>query len=239
MDSSTLFVVSPHFDDAAFGCGAALSRHPGSIVCTVFAGAPRVARVTSWDRRAGFTDSDAALQARRREDDRALDLLGGQARRLPFLDSQYGIEQSINAVANALADAWNACGRPRVIAPLGLFHSDHVLASDACCALFSRQAMPELILYEDALYRRMRHVVRERLETLSRRGFRLELETGGPLVDAQRSARAATQKWRSVRAYRSQLRALGDPHPNDLIEPERYWRLSFDRSIGWRPAART
>ncbi|PTB22459.1 PIG-L family deacetylase [Trinickia symbiotica] len=232
MVSSILFVVSPHFDDAAFSCGAALATHPRSIVCTVFAGAPAMPLSTSWDRRAGFLHSDAALQARQREDDRALDVLGAQPRRLPFLDSQYGASPSCEAVERALGDTWQSCGRPTVLAPLGLFHSDHALASDACCALFVQEAMPDLILYEDALYRRMRHVADERREALARRGLRLELETAGPLLDAQRNAGAAARKWRSVRAYRSQLRALEDAHPNDLVEPERYWRLSFDRKAG-------
>jgi LmbE family N-acetylglucosaminyl deacetylase len=233
MESSALFIVSPHFDDAAFSCGMLLAAHPGSTVCTVFGGAPAVPMSTSWDRSSGFLRSDEAVRARRLEDRRALALLDARGLHLEFPDAQYQTPltpQSVEAMRDALVEAWKSCGCPSVIAPLGLYHSDHVVVSDVCCAIFSRGDIPELFLYEDALYRRIRHVSRERRETLAQRGLRLDPDAEGRLLGARRSTRAATQKWRSVRAYRSQLRALGDSHPNDLVEPERYWRLSVDRS---------
>ncbi|MCK7501425.1 MAG: PIG-L family deacetylase [Comamonadaceae bacterium] len=46
-------VVSPHLDDAVFGCGAWLAARPGCIVATVFAGEPpELAALTDWDVRA-------------------------------------------------------------------------------------------------------------------------------------------------------------------------------------------
>jgi LmbE family N-acetylglucosaminyl deacetylase len=226
MHSSPLFVVSPHFDDAVFSCGMVLAAHPGSTVCTVFAGAPPLAMSTSWDRSAGFLHSDAAIEARRREDDRALALIGARGLRLPFLDAQYENPPPARAVGEALLQAWDTCGRPPVVAPLGLYHSDHVLVSDACCALLEAGRLPGLTLYEDALYRRIRHVLRERREALARRGLRLQAAAPGDCFAEPPVPGAASRKWRSVRAYRSQLRALADAHPNDLVEPERYWRLS-------------
>jgi LmbE family N-acetylglucosaminyl deacetylase len=229
MNSSALFVVSPHLDDAAFSCGMLLAAHPGSTVCTVFAGAPAVPMSTEWDRCAGFPHSDAAMQARLLEDDRALEQLGASGIRLPFLDAQYETPPSAEALTHALIEAWETCRRPPVVAPLGLYHSDHVLVSDACCALLAQSDTQELVLYEDALYRRIRNSVRERREALAARGFQLEPDVECTLLGTRRSTRAATQKWRSVRAYRSQLRGLADAHPNDLVEPERYWRLLVAR----------
>jgi LmbE family N-acetylglucosaminyl deacetylase len=232
MESSALFIVSPHYDDAAFSCGMLLAAHPGSTVVTVFGGAPAVPMSTSWDRSSGFLHSDEAIRARRLEDRRALALLDACGLHLEFFDAQYedATPQSVEAMPNALVEAWKCCGCPPVIAPLGLYHSDHVIVSDVCCAIFSRGDIPELVLYEDALYRRIRHMSRERRETLAQRGFRLDPEADGRLLGTRHSPRAATQKWHSVRAYRSQLRALGDSHPSDLVEPERYWRLSVDRA---------
>jgi len=31
--SPRLFIVSPHFDDAVFSCGALLAAHPDAAVC--------------------------------------------------------------------------------------------------------------------------------------------------------------------------------------------------------------
>ncbi|GLU32033.1 hypothetical protein Busp01_18750 [Trinickia caryophylli] len=234
MTALPLFVVSPHFDDAAFGCGTLLALHPGSVVCTVFAGRPSLPMSTSWDRSAGFAHSDAALEARRREDDRALSILAARGVRLGFLDSQYETPQSMQAIADALLDAWRAADSPPVVAPLGLFHSDHRLASDAVCDLLARGALPSAVAYEDALYRRIPNEMRARREALARRGFELDATLPDALAPLT-GARAAAPKWRSVRAYRSQLRALDDAYPHDLAEPERYWRLLAKHRTRYRP----
>ena len=48
-----------HCDDAVFGCGSLLARHPGSVVVPVFAGRPQTYdAVTPWDEAAGFGDGD-------------------------------------------------------------------------------------------------------------------------------------------------------------------------------------
>lgn len=235
MSPSPLFVVSPHLDDAVFSCGMLLALHPGSVVCTVFAGTPKPPLSTSWDLAAGFPDSDAAMQARMREDDRALALLDARPIRLAFTDSQYQRSFAIEALAGALHEAWERSGRLDFVAPIGLYHSDHVRVADACCSLLASPRMTSLIVYEEAVYRHIGRIASERRGGLAAKGIVATAdveETLGPI----RSAHAATRKWRSVRAYRSQLRALHDAHPNDLVEPERYWRLSLARSAYRRPA---
>ena len=235
MNSSPLFVVSPHLDDAVFSCGMLLALHPGSVVCTVFAGAPKPPLSTSWDAAAGFRDSDTAMQARLREDDRALALLDAQPIRLALTDSQYRQSFTIETVARQLHEAWKRSGRPVFVAPIGLYHSDHILVADACCSLLTSAKIASLFAYEEAIYRHIGRIGRGRRDALATKGIvsTPDIEdTLGPL----RSARAATRKWRSVRAYRSQLRALDDAHPNDLVEPERYWRLSFARNVYRRTA---
>ena len=59
-----VLIVSPHLDDAAFSCAALLDRPRPADVLTVFAGTPDPPRRTSWDKRTGFDDSDAAMTAR-------------------------------------------------------------------------------------------------------------------------------------------------------------------------------
>ncbi len=221
-----LFVVSPHLDDAVFSCGMLLASHPGSLVCTVFCGVPAPPQRTAWDASAGHRDSSDALRARLAEDDRALALLGARAVRLPFLDSQYGTTPTLADLAGALTDTWRASGSGRLVAPLGLYHSDHVLVGEACRLLVRQQRIPGAILYEDALYRTIRGVLRQRYDTLCREGYALCALDAHPralaLLRPLRAPGSANAKWRAVRAYRSQLRALADPHPSDLVEPERY-----------------
>jgi len=234
-----LFVVSPHLDDAVFGCGMLLATHPGSTVCTVFAGRPTPPMQTDWDRAAGFKDSDEALPARLREDDRALAIVGAHAIRLPFLDSQYvagapSRAPTREAVAAALLRAWRAAPRtkagsaPILVVPLGLYHSDHLIVASACRTLLREGAAPHAVAYADALYRRIAGTIDAARNVLLTEGFALKPfdDTLAGSIGPIGNARAASAKWRAVRAYRTQLSALGDAHPNDLLEPERYWQLA-------------
>jgi LmbE family N-acetylglucosaminyl deacetylase len=216
------FVVSPHLDDAVFSCGMLLATHPGSVVCTVFAGEPPTRQVTSWDRACGFEDSHEAMLTRRREDQRALALCGARPVHLDFLDAQYGSPPDVSEIAKEIAAAWRASGIRKLIVPLGLYHGDHLTTSEAWCLLLQARMPSSCIAYEDALYRTQRGIVREKRESLVRAGVWTQ-----PLPDHVLGSRsggvAAAAKRRAVRAYRTQLRALNDPYPYDLAEPERFW----------------
>jgi LmbE family N-acetylglucosaminyl deacetylase len=209
-----LFVVSPHLDDAVFSCGMLLASHPASVVCTVLAGAPEVPQRKQWDVDSGFADSCAALA-----------LLAADPVRLPFLDSQYGAPRSMTRVAAALAGEVQQHPDFMLLVPLGLWHPDHIFVSSACCEMLRMLKRCECIFYEDALYRTLPGVARQRRELLASRGFSLAAPSSeNPSQTA--APGAAAFKRRSARAYRSQLRAFADPYPNDLAEPERYWQWS-------------
>ncbi len=221
------FVVSPHMDDAVFSCGMLLASHPGSIVCTVFCGEPDPPQQTPWDTSAGFEDSSTAMRARIAEDEQALAIVGARALRLPFFDSQYGDTPSVEALVRALTRAWRRTGAPRLVAPLGLYHSDHVLVGDACRLIAQRERAYDVIVYEDALYRAIEDVASRRYAELSGNGIGFA-PLPEPIAHTFRGAGAAAVKRRAVPAYRSQLRALDDPYPRDLAEPERYMQLVID-----------
>jgi LmbE family N-acetylglucosaminyl deacetylase len=224
ISSAPCFVVSPHLDDAIFSCGMLLATHPGSVVCTVFAGEPPTRQVTPWDEAAGFADSHEAMHTRWREDRHALSLCSARAVHLDFLDSQYASLPAAEQVAEQIARAWQESGIATLVVPLGLYHSDHLATSDACCLLLRARQPAACIAYEDALYRTRRGIVREKRECLARAGVHTT-----PLPDdalgMRSSGAAAAAKRRAVCAYRTQLRALNDPYPYDLAEPERFWWL--------------
>jgi LmbE family N-acetylglucosaminyl deacetylase len=214
--------ISPHLDDAVFGCGQLLAAHPGSLVVTVFAGAPsRAVALTDWDRRCGFTSADEAIDVRRREDAAALALIGAQPVWLGFADSQYGQTPGADSVGDALRRVLRERTPETLLYPLGLFHSDHVLVHDA-----SRHALPAIggadaLAYEDALYRGMRGMLQQRLAAL------LGARISATPVDPQPRGDAAL-KARAVRCYASQLRAFGAGGWDDTAAAERYWRLADD-----------
>lgn len=218
-------VLSPHFDDAVFSCGAYLARHPDAVVLTVFAGVPPEGiRTPSWDQRCGFDCPQAAMRARHDENARALETLGVRGEQLSLLDQQYGGEGE--GLVAALTETLSRIGGTQVFLPLGLFHEDHVRVSNAgllVCGLLGRVC----IAYEDALYRRKLGLVRQRFA---------ELAAAGVCAVPWRSERAdIPAKACAVKAYASQLRALGlTPGEGDDARPEHYWRLLPSLSAGGR-----
>lgn len=214
-------LISPHLDDAVFGCGQWLSAHPGTRVATVFAGLPADGGVrTDWDARCGFGSAREAVLARRGEDRAALALLGCEPHWLDFGDSQYGATPTVEAVAEALSPLLEGQGEDDAfVFPLALFHSDHRLVHEACMAAWRRHPRPAL-LYEDALYRGIPGLLQQRLAELLRQGLQLTPAKEKPVE-------AAAPKARAVQCYASQLRAFGPGGYDDTARPERRWRFEI------------
>lgn len=86
-------LLSPHFDDAVLSLGGLLAKEgSSSTVVTFFGGKPEPSQITPWDLASGFLNSNQAHDARVRENDEALKLLGvpgNQIVNLGHLDQQY------------------------------------------------------------------------------------------------------------------------------------------------------
>ena len=212
-------VISPHLDDAVFGCGALLAGHPGSVVVTVFAGRPqRYETLTSWDERCGFARGDDVMAARRAEDDAALSVLDARPIWLDFLDAHYAPPPAVDTVADALERCIDATGLSEVIVPLGLWHSDHVLTSDASLLVLRRRPDLRWLCYVEPLYRRKPGWMEERLRALG--------ETGVRATPLSWNTRAANKtKRQAVAKYVSQLMGLGNY--DDVFAPEGYYSLTL------------
>ena len=222
-----MLVVSPHLDDAVFSCAGFLAAAPGSTVLTVFAGVPADAEATAteWDRRCGFANAAAAMQARRAEDRSALALLGARPIWFDLLDSQYAAPASDNNENDALLRALTTAlapfaGYTTVLIPLGLFHADHLRVHRACRAALGASATANVFAYEDAIYRAMPGVLAGRFAALAEEGTACALQAlpveATPVVQA------------AIAAYVSQLPAFSDEARADLAQPPRAWRLRRD-----------
>ena len=233
--SPRLFVVSPHFDDAVFSCGALLAAHPDASVCTVFAAPPEHGMKTEWDQKSGFDDAHQAIRARSQEDDTALLLLGASPLRMTFRDSQYCDSPSIDMLASALEATIARTNANTLLMPLGLRHDDHVRVYEACCELLPRLPHLTWFGYEEAIHRRTPGVVQARLADLAQRGVVAtpgspgSQDAMGPAHTID-EARCLELKREAVQAYASQLRAFGAGKYDDIFATERYWHLSVGRS---------
>ena len=216
-----LVAVSPHLDDAVFGCGALLAAHAPAVVVTVFAGRPPPrGSLPPWDDAAGFQPGDDVVGARRAEDRAALQTLGARPVWLSFLDAQYGRSPGVDEVTAALEPVMAAAEPATVLVPLGLFHSDHALVHAAALALMPRHPEWRWLAYEEPMYRRVPRALEARLTSLHAAGLRPRALAG---------AAAPPVKRRAVACYASQLRALGTPGRaghGDALAAERYWELA-------------
>ncbi|ODV44256.1 hypothetical protein AWV79_09795 [Cupriavidus sp. UYMMa02A] len=228
-------VLSPHLDDAIFSCGCLIAAGRNANVLTVFAGLPSPeAALPEWDRAAGFGSAREAVLSRRHEDARALGQLGGHPLWLDLLDSQYLRSYTVEAIA-ARIEACQVLRESRtVVAPMGLFHSDHILAHAASLLL----CWPALVMeggrdaedpaaepqrwlfYEDAIYRRLPGLVQSRLAAWQAEGL-----VATPVHFA--TAPFLPRKMEAVNAYASQLPLFSAEQIADIGAPERYWSLTF------------
>ncbi len=170
-------VLSPHLDDAALSLGASIHRWvcagESVVVLTLCAGAPRLATYSRFAQelhgRWGFA-AEVAIQQRRREDHRALGILGAAGVYWRSVDCIYRrdgrgrwLYPSVEAIfgelheadrplaltwANRLRRLVRRWGAAQVYAPLGLGrHVDHQLTRLAA----ERSGLP-LVHYEDYPY---------------------------------------------------------------------------------------
>jgi len=209
-----LLILSPHFGDAVFGCGALLATWPDTAVCTVFAAAPEHDLCTDADAQCGFDSARKALHARRLEDDAALAVFDAIPIRLPFRDRQYLDPPSLATLSAALEEAIYRSTANMLAMPLGLPDADHALVFDACCEILPRLAHLQWFGYANANAR-----MQAGLADLARRG----IAATPARPDSRHTldpARQVLAKRDAVRAYASRLRSGGVP-----LAPECYWRL--------------
>jgi LmbE family N-acetylglucosaminyl deacetylase len=220
-----LFVISPHLDDAVLSCGALLAANPGAVVCTIFTAPPQENMSTDWDRQSGFADAFEAMPARRKEDHDALRLLGASPLHLPFCDAQYLSTPTQQDITVALRESLTQHTAARVLMPLGLFHSDHTLVSDACCALLATTRDIEFLAYEEVPYRHIKDAVPNRLDVLIRRGYLLEPEDSLAAANPVDTSHYDELKRDAIDTYTSQLRAFGPQGRPSLYSTEKYWAI--------------
>jgi LmbE family N-acetylglucosaminyl deacetylase len=219
-------VLSPHLDDAVLGCGQFLAAHPGATVLTVFAGAPHSYPdpVTWWDQLAGFESEDDPLDARRKEDARALGELRAQPVWLEFVEHQY-LDRDDRVQPAAIVDELEAAIRradpTMVVAPFGLANPDHDCTHEAALLVRERLSDPAWFCYEDTGYKHVPGLLAWRVAGLFRTGV-------WPTPAVMPVSPDATAKQAALAHYSSQMRALEADWQLSakLAAPEQYWRLA-------------
>lgn len=225
-----MLVLSPHLDDAVFGCGELIAQFRDATVLTVLAGVPAgFDALTPWDAASGFANAQEAIVLRRREDRAALEVLRASPRWLDFCDSQYRQTPSPKDIVRALVESMAQLSPRMVCIPAGLFHSDHELVHEAALSLLQKgdSRIVSWLMYEEPSYRRVPGLLQRRLADLASRGMRAT-----PVVVRRHCemepVEAAALKHEAVHCYASQLRALEQTVKEayiDVFSPERYWLI--------------
>ena len=223
-----VLVFSPHFDDAAMGAGHLLLAHPGTTVCTVFAGPPDryPDEPSEWDALGGFRSGDDVVAIRRQEDLAALDVLDAEHHWLDFVDHQYlepDARATADAVAPALAAVVDAVAPTAVVLPLGIANPDHVVTHEAGVLVAHERPDLAWFAYEDAGYKHIPGMLAWRISKL----FRSDLWPT-PMIVPTRQDHA--RKRAAIECYVSQLEPLRRDHALeariDGAVAEQFWMLA-------------
>jgi len=218
-----LLILSPHFADAVFGCGALLATYPDTAVCTVFAAAPERDLRARVDAEYGFPGAQQALRTRRLEDDAALAMFDAIPIRLPFLDRQYLDPPSLATLTAALEETIYGSTANTLVMPLALPDADHALVYDACCELIPRLGHLAWFGYEQAFCRGRPGFGESRVAELARRGI-VATPARPDTRHTLDPARQVLAKRDALRLYASRLHG-DEARTGELLAPERYWRL--------------
>lgn len=222
-------IVSPHLDDAVLGCGNFMAAHPGVCVVTVFAGNPPeypTNPMRKWDVQSGFAPGDDVMDARRREDEAALEQLDATPIHLEFIEHSYlpgDRPVSPDVLVDALAPALATLAPTVVLAPFGLANPDHDVTHRAC--MRARERLDRTLAwwcYEDHGYKHIPGMLAWRVSSLFRRKI-------WPTPVSPRTDPSETRKRAAIACYPSQLLALEDDWAIsaklDAPAPEQFWRL--------------
>jgi LmbE family N-acetylglucosaminyl deacetylase len=141
-------VLSPHFDDSVLDFWSVLTAAREVAVLNVFAGLPRKACLTDWDRFCGATDSVEWTKRRSEEDARALALAGRTAINLPLVQRSSCLASGeppaeLADIASAVGAVLAAASAVYAPAAIGE-HPDHVLVREFAL-LFARCGMPTFL----------------------------------------------------------------------------------------------
>lgn len=227
-----LVVLSPHLDDAALSLGTTIahaSRTGSKVhVVTVRAGNPESgAAAGEWDRMCGFATAGEAARERRREDERACEILGAVPEWLPFVDADYPESEKDDTIWSEIAARLTSADL--VFVPgFPLEHPNHAWLTQL--VLERAPTDTKLALYVEQPYMNLRVMERGYTpRTLGRTlhialrtpaGRRLQRPDASGLIPesvARRvewvaspaSRRERRAKDEAIRAYASQLDALG------------------------------
>jgi LmbE family N-acetylglucosaminyl deacetylase len=233
-------IVSPHLDDAVLGCANFMAAHPGAVVLTVFAGNPYAYPTNpmrKWDVQSGFAPGDDVMEARRHEDDAALDVLDATPVHLEFVEHTYNAgDQPVapEVLVEVLVPALTALSPTLVLAPFGLANPDHDVTHRAC--MLARDHFGGDVswwCYEDSGYKHIPGMLAWRVSSLFRR--RIWPTPVCPTTDVTELRKKA-----AIACYPSQLLALEDDW--SIVAklaapaPEQFWRLA-PPPAGWERIA--
>lgn len=207
-----VLVISPHYDDAILSAGQFMAGRPDAEVITVFGGLPPNPKVqTTYDAKCGFENAEKAVYYRQLENDAALALLQATAINFRFVDSQYGVDTTVDDIADELQAFIYEKDYDFILAPLGLGHPDHEKVSNA--VLLLNTDMP-IYLWEDLPLRVIEpDLAAKRLKQV---GVKTKLESPG--------SGDIAKKIRSLLCYKSQI-GTGILDPYIMFVPERFWRI--------------
>ncbi len=160
-------ILSPHFDDGVLSLGGLMAKlKDQALVATFFTQKPTELMHTQWDKISGFSDSDEAIFARTKENEKALLPLGTIIRNYDYPDFQYRkkgedvkirgeISKDIETLIKVYKNRKISIYGPATFGPK-ITHPDHQIVHDALMDVWknNKKAGIYFFIYEDFPYAR-------------------------------------------------------------------------------------
>jgi LmbE family N-acetylglucosaminyl deacetylase len=158
-------ILSPHFDDAVLSLGGLMAKRENQLlVATFFAQKPTEIVHTKWDKISGFSDSDAAILARTKENENALMPFNAIIKNYDYPDFQYRKQNEDKEIEEEIAKDIGTLIKtyqnrelfiygPATFGPK-ITHPDHQIVHDAFMDVFReiKKQNVHFLMYEDFPY---------------------------------------------------------------------------------------
>ncbi len=220
---SLAIILSPHFDDGVFSLGGLIAKRENDLlVATFFTERPTKVVHTNWDRISGFSESDEAMLARTKENEKALMPFNAIIRNYGYLDFQYrkenesknireNITQDIETLIKTYQNREIFLYGPATFG-LKITHPDHQIVHDAFMDIWKKNKTQNVhfFIYEDFPY-----VLKFAKSDLGTLNTYLEKKESMKFTEypIELNKNELSEKINSIYAYESQVKAfrsLGD-----------------------------
>ncbi len=238
-------ILSPHFDDGVWSLGGLMAKNKNEsknelLVATFFTQRPAETAYTHWDKISGFSDSNEAISARTKENEKALAPFQAIIKNYDYLDFQYRIKKENKKIKEKISKDIDALIKEYqdrelfIYGPatfgLEITHPDHQIVHDSFMDVWRKNKIKnvQFLIYEDFPYAKRFAISRkESLNNYLEKTENIKLEENPIELDKTE----LEEKITGIDTYKSQIKSFGSLGDNIRTSAQKFYT---ERCKGFR-----